>query len=375
MLTHSHSRYYDMPSIHSLNARGNVLLPVMRECLSLSDARTFAEIQNFHGECVGILKAKGIDYALLRTALTPQPTKHEAAFLFDTHLCAQSFAPGVECAEALFCALDAQTTHSILGGELFGSSDQLARKLLDPAVVSIKPSFQLPDTCFVLYVNNLSAGAIAAVDSQLQQLPCYVGYLPCTYSSTAKTFTSLNLMNYVIKHGGTVIMGHEDDRPNTQNFNLHQHDYETQGFRLRSIQSIYFGTFLSYKPERLLLDLTDDDLEIALRAMSPAVAPLAEFMVLIEDAKFEKYLQTKKLGKLQKAGLAELTKAELETAIRSKLRMNYLYNLEWVSQPTHQLSKFNILLEFPRVGGHPESIVVALEYRPVDHILRLVTIT
>ncbi|MGV2773199.1 UNVERIFIED_CONTAM: hypothetical protein O1L33_29135, partial [Pseudomonas aeruginosa] len=122
-----------MPSIHTLNARGNVLLPVMRECFSLSDARTFAEIQNFHGECVGILKAKGIDYALLRTALTPQPTKHEAAFLFDTDLCARSFAPGVECAETLFSALDAQTTHSILARishrkRCTGPSD--ARKLL-----------------------------------------------------------------------------------------------------------------------------------------------------------------------------------------------------------------------------------------------------
>jgi len=148
-----------------------------------------------------------------------------------------------------------------------------------------------------------------------------------------------------------------------------------QGFRLRSLQSIYFGTFLSYTPERLLLDVTDDDLEIALRAISPAAAPLAEFTVLIEDAKFDKYLQTTKLGKLQKAGLAELTKTELEAAIRSKLRMNYLYNLDWVSQSTHQLSKFNILLEFPRLDGHPERVVVALEYRPVDRTLRLVTIT
>ena len=364
-----------MPSIHTLNARGNVLLPVMREYFSLSDARTFAEIQSFHGECVGILQAKGIDYASLRTALTPQPTKHEVAFLFDTDRCARNFAPGVECAEALFSALDAKTTHSILGGELFGSSDTLARKLLDPAVVSTKTSFRLPNTCFVLYVNNLSEGAVAAIDSKLQQLPAYVGYLRCTYLSAAKTFTSLNLMNYVIKHGDTVIMGHEDDRPNTQDYNLHQHDYVKQGFRLRSIQLIYFGTFLSYKPERLLLDITDDDLELAVRAMSSIAAPLAEFTVFIEDAKFEKYLQTTKLGKLQKAGLAELTKAELEAAIRSKLRMNYLYNLEWVSQPTHQLTKFNILLEFPRVGGHPERVIVALEYRPVERILRLLTIT
>lgn len=46
-----------MPSIHTLNARGNVLLPVMREGFSLSDARTFAEIRKSHADCVGILKA------------------------------------------------------------------------------------------------------------------------------------------------------------------------------------------------------------------------------------------------------------------------------------------------------------------------------
>ena len=364
-----------MPSIHTLNARGNVLLPVMRECFSLSDARTFAEIQNFHGECVGILQAKGIDYASLRTALTPQPTKHEVAFLFDTDRCALHFAPGVECAEALFSALDVKTSHSILGGELFGSSDKLARKLLDPAVVSMKPRFRLPNTCFILYVNNLSESAVVGIDSRLQQHSAYVGYLPCTYLSAAKTFMSLHLMNYVIKHGNTVIIGHEDDRPNTQDYNLHLHDYVKQGFRLKSIQSMYFSTFLSYKPERLLFEVTDDDLEIAIRAMSSVAAPLTELTVFIENDKFEKYLQTTKLGKLQRAGLAELTKAELEEAIQCKLRMNYLYNLEWVSQPTHQLTKFNILLEFPRVGGHPERVVVALEYRPAESILRLITVT
>lgn len=86
------------------------------------------------------------------------------------------------------------------------------------------------------------------------------------------------------------------------------------------------------------------------------------------------YLQTAKLGKLQRAGLADLSKVELEAAIRSKLRMNYLYNLEWVETPTYQLSKFNILLEFSRAGGYPERVTVALEYRPAERVLRLITI-
>jgi hypothetical protein len=109
--------------------------------------------------------------------------------------------------------------------------------------------------------------------------------------------------------------------------------------------------------------------------MSSVIAPLTDFAVVIEDVKFQQYLQTVKLGKLQRAGLDGLTKTELQAAIRGKLRMNYLYNLEWVNAPTHQLSKFNILLEFPRAGGHPERVVVALEYRPSDLVLRLLTIT
>ena len=365
-----------MPAIHTLNARGNVLLPVMRKHFAFSDRRTFVEIQRLHRDFLDILRAKGIDYVSLRSALTPQPTKHEAAFLFDEERCVSRCVPGVECAEALFEALDAKTIHSILGGELIDSRDEIARKLLGPAVVSVQGlNFRHPSFCFVLYVNNLSESAVADINAKLQHHRAYLGYLPCTYASLAKTFTSMYLMNFVIKQGNTVIMGHEDDRPNTENSNLHMHDYVAQGFRLKSIQSMYFNTFLAYKPEHMLLTESDDDLEIAVRAMSSVVAPLADFNVLIEDAKFQQYLQTKKLGKLRKAGLADLTKAELESAIRSKLRMNYLYNLEWVEEPTHRISKFNILLEFPRSGGHPERVVVALEYRPADLVLRLLTIT
>ncbi|MCK9506197.1 MAG: hypothetical protein M0Q95_18700 [Porticoccaceae bacterium] len=68
-----------------------------------------------------------------------------------------------------------------------------------------------------------------------------------------------------------------------------------------------------------------------------------------------------------------MTKAELEEAIRKKLRKNYLYSMEWVNEPTHQLSKFNIMLEFSRRGGFPERLMVAVEYKPAGRVLRLLT--
>jgi hypothetical protein len=115
--------------------------------------------------------------------------------------------------------------------------------------VSVKGlNFRHPSFCFVLYVNNLSERAVASIDAKLRQHKAYLGYLPCTFSSLAKTFTSMYLMNFVIKQGNTIIMGHEDDRPNTEDYNLHMHDYVAQGFRLKSIQSMYFSTFLAYKP-------------------------------------------------------------------------------------------------------------------------------
>ncbi len=201
----------------------------------------------------------------------------------------------------------------------------------------------------------------------------YLGYVPCTYASLAKTFISMSLVNLAIKHKTVVILGHEDDRPNTEDYNLHLHDYTVLGLNLKSIQSSYFSTFLAYKIERMFLEKSDDDLEIALRSMSSEAAPLADFTVLIEEAKFSKYLQTKKLGKLERAGVAKLPKAELEEAIRRKLRSNYLYNMEWIDERTHQLSKFNIMLEFPRVGGFPERLLVSLEYKPAEKVLRLLT--
>ncbi|WP_122781429.1 hypothetical protein [Burkholderia pseudomallei] len=365
-----------MGSIHTLNARGNVMLPALREHYAWTDSRTFHEIQRFHSDLLEILRAKGIDYTSLRSALTPQPTKHEAAFLFDEQRCENSFVPGIECADALLTALDRKTTHSILAGELVDDRDEIARALLRrSAIVAKDLDFKHPCFCYVLYVNNLSEGNVAAIDSKLRAHKAYLGYVPCTYASLAKTFVSMHLVNLVIKQGDTVILGHEDDRPNTENYNLHLHDYTALGLRLKSLQSMYFSTFLSYKPEWMMLKESDDDLEIALRAMSKEVAPLAEFAVVIADDKFEKYLKTAKLGKLMKAGLADLTKAQLEAAIREKLRMSYLYNMEWVDEPTYQLSKFNIMLEFPRPGGYPERIVVALEYRPVERVLRLVTVS
>lgn len=362
-----------MTSIHTLNARGNILLPAMRDSFAWSDAKAFLEIQRFHQDFLAILKLKGIVYSDLRTALVPQSTKHEAAFLFDMQRC-RSIFPGADAADALFQLLPSATTHSILGGELMGEAS-LAQSLLGRTVIIAKDlNFAHPCYCYVLYVNNLSEGTIASIHKGLQEHPGYLGYLPCTYGSLAKTYVVMGLVNLAIKQKNTVILGHEDDRDNRENRNLHVHDYAALGLQIRSIQSLYFGVFLSYKPERMLLESSDDDLEIAIRAISSDIVPLHTFSVVIQDEKYE-YLIDRKLGKLRRAGLVEISKSELERAIQSKIRSNYLYNLKWRSEPDFHGSFFNVMLEFSCVGREPERVTVALEYIPSTTNLRLITFT
>lgn len=210
-----------MASICTLNARGNVMLPALREHYAWTNSHTFHEIQRFHSDLIEILRAKGIDYLSLRSALTPQPTKHEAAFLFDEQRCENTFVPGVECADALFMTLDRKTTHGILGGELIDDRDQIARALLSSSVVVAKdPNFKHPCFCYVLYVNNLSESNVAEIDSKLRAHNAYLGYVPCTYASLAKTFVSMHLVNLVIKQGDTIILGTKmiDQTPRTTTY-------------------------------------------------------------------------------------------------------------------------------------------------------------
>ncbi|MFY9810294.1 hypothetical protein [Aquabacterium sp.] len=371
-----------MSRIHTLNARGNLLFAAIREHYKWTDDRTFREIQRTHSDFLEILSEKGISYDELRNALTPQTNKHEAAFLFDEHRCNPERIPGVDAVDAVFKRLPAKTTHSILGGELVGDDhDQLARRLLkDKAVIVQDLNFKHPAFCFVVYVNNLSTEALAAVHEGLKSHSGYLGYMPCTYASLTKTFVTMHLINFGVRHKNIMILGHEDDRPNTENHNLHMHDYTALGLKIRSVQLMYFGIFLSYKPEQMLLKDSDDDLEIAVRAMSKEVAPFSDFTVVIEDKKFE-YLTTEKGGKLALAGLSHLTKAKLEVAVRDKMRSSYLYSLDWRDVPANGASAgykgsfFNIMLEFPREAGEPERVTVALEYQPTNKVLRVVTVT
>lgn len=358
--------------IFTLNARGNVMLEVMRDYFNLTNARMHREIQGMHVATCEALKSKGIAYQQLRAGLVPIADRNEAAFIFDSQ-CIDSSWYGFEVAKVTLPLHDKRSTQSVLCGDLIGDDQQLIFDILHESLVLARSfTFKHGTGLYCVYVNNLSDAALTAMHEALSKYEPYVGFIPATFASRAKTYLSTILVKSYLKHGSTIILGHEDDRPNDEDTNLIGYPFEDFGYRVVSFQSSYVDLFLCYKIERPVFPGFEVDTAMSLNAVSPSVRPIDDFTVEIEEAKLN-YLKSEKLGKLQKAGIAELDGEELAHLIRKKVAASYIYNLCYL--PEHDVIKFNVMLEIPRAdGGYPTKVLAALEYQPDKKNLRVITL-
>lgn len=357
--------------IHTLQARDNVMLEVVRGGLMLTDREVRAEIQRVRRNTEIILAKKGIAYPALKSGLVPSIDRREAGFLFDRQLI-ESGSYGTYVSRILLPLLDPRTTQSVLCGDLLRLEEDAIFKIVRKIFVPAPATGKLGRWLYCVYINNLSEAALSKLHSELGKIPSYVGYIPATFASRAKTYLSFTLVNSFLKHGTFVIMGHEEDRSDEEDVNMAGDPFEEFSYRIRSLQSTYFGLFLSYKIERAVYPEFERDTEMALRAVSDAVVPLTDCTVILEEAKHG-YLLSKKLGALQTARIADLSQQALADLIKSKVDASYIYNLQYLED--HDVSKFNVMVELPISDrGYPARLVAALEYRPKEKTLRLITL-
>ncbi len=358
--------------IFTLNARGNIMLEVMRDHFKLTTAVMHREIQGLHVATQQVLQSKGIAYAQLKSGLVPIADRNEAAFIFDSQ-CIESSWYGLEVAKATIPLFNKRSTQSVLCGDLIGDDQRFIFDILEESLILARSfSFSHGTALYCVYVNNLSDAALESFHKALCGFPAYVGFIPTTFASRAKIYLSSILVNVYLKHGTAVIMGHEGDRHDDENVNLVGYPFEEFGYRIVSLQLTYFDLFLGYKIERPVFPGFEVDTEMSLNAVSAAVLPIDGFTVELEEAKHN-YLKSEKLGKLEKAGIAEMDSDELTELIRAKVTASYIYNLAYLTE--HDVVKFNVMLEIPRPdGGYPTRILAALEYQPTQQNLRVITL-
>jgi hypothetical protein len=360
-----------MQAIHTVNSRSHVMLEILRDHFEIVESRMKNEIQRMHGELVGILIEKKIDYASLRSALTPSIDKEEAIFLFDSSEI-DSNLYGREVFDWLLPLLDPRTTQSILVGDLLGDDQRLIYEILRESMVLARSfTFKHSTLLYGVYMNNLTSAAREHIDQELVSYRSYLGYIPTTFQSRAKIYASTTMAGFLLKKGKTFIMAHEDDRSNSENVNITFYNLEQHGYKIASLQSYYFSIFLSYKIERLVFNIDTSDIEFALNSISCNVQALERFDVVLDEAKHG-YLINNKLGNLKKAGLAEADRTRIENLIKEKVSNSYIYNLEYLEE--HDVMKFNIMLEIERPKGYPARMMAALEYIPNQKLLRVITL-
>lgn len=360
--------------VHTINARGNVMLEVVRDYFRVPPERMFWEIQALRHAVEEALAIKGIKYDELKTALVPDRKRREMALVFDTLVIENSWY-GLEVFRRLIPLFSRDSNHSVLAGDYIdtGAGQELLFEAMQGAVtltrhVDYKHSSQF----YIIYINNLTDGMVRRFHEGLCGWEGYVGYADTTYSSPFKTLLSTMLVNAFIKHRKTIIQGHEDDRPNEEDVNMSSHPFEEHGYTCRSVQSQLGGTLLSYKIERPVFPGFESDTEFSLNAISPNPQPLDGFAIEVEEAKLE-YVKTAKAGSLTGAGLQQASASELSALIRSKISASYIYNMAFDEQ--HDVAKFNVIIELPRqeAGGHIR-LLASMEYKPEKKQLRLITL-
>lgn len=347
------------------------MLEVLRDHYGIVGARMKREIHKMHAQLVEILAAKQIDYNQLRAALVPGMDRQEALFIFDSRETSSGLY-GRDVFNQLLPLLDPRTTQSILVGDLLGDDQRLIAEILgESMILSRSFTFRHATLLYGVYINNLTDAALARIHNGLDTYQAYLGYIPTTFASRAKIYVSTSMAGFLLKKGKTLIMAHEDDRPNTENINITMYKLEQFGYKVSSLQSDYFSIFLTYKIERPIFKGDETDTQISLNAISEQVLPLQDFTVLLDEAKHG-YLINEKLGKLNQAGLATTDRAQIEAVIQAKMSASYIYNLKYLEE--YGVMTFNIMLEIGRSDGHPTRLTAALEYKPEQKILRVVTL-
>jgi hypothetical protein len=361
--------------IYTLDARDNIILDALSGLLRPDTKQLRDDITGAHQELIRILAIKGVEYESLRWALSPHERKLECAFFFEVEEL-EKISMGNYAALAgshVLPLLNPDSTCSILTGQLWHPDNEKGLALLD-RYLQTRRSVDLTDVhqLFCIYLNNLTPSALERINTGLSGFVPYVGHVSTTTSSPMKDWLSVVLVPAYVKAKRRMVAAHEGDVPNEENRNLPSWPLEKQRYDCLSLQDIYYNLFLSYKIERAPDPVREQDSMYGLIAISDLPLSLNGLGVLVEEPKL-KYLQENKHGSLETSGISKLGVHELQALISSKMKNNYIYNLRFNGGAG--VSLFNIIIEVTNPArADAVRLMVGLEYRPSDRLLRLTTL-
>lgn len=359
-------------TIFTLESRENFYLEVMKENFKLSDKQMYDAIQQAFNHFIENLHSKKrIDYKALRNVLTPNINKKEIALVFDSSKI-KSVWYGYEVFDKVIPIFDKKTKHSILSGDLIINQNfYYWKEIFFEELISEKNTdFLNINDCYIVYINNLSNTLFNKFHDQLSSYEPYIGFIDTTSQTNLKTILSFILCKVAIVDEKEIILPYEDEDWETD-INTQGLPFDKNNFSIKSVPSLYYDLFLSYKIEREDIKGYSLDTQIALNAITPIVKDLEKLNIEIEDSKFD-YLKTAKEGKLKKAQLENYSIKDFEKLIKEKIKDNYIYEMSELRE--FNVIKFNVIIEL-EVLYSKENVKcqVTLHYQPEENKLKLIT--
>jgi len=230
--------------IHTLDARGNVMLPVLKHEFNLTDSQCYEQINGIFELMCESLGKKGIEYKKLKSALVPaHGDRYEVAFIFDSTKVDSDWY-GYTVFEALIPSLNKESTYSILVGDIIANGmDQhdIKRLLFEKMIKYNESCYQHSSQYYVVYINNLTKHQTLSIAEGLKRKPFFIGHIDMTFDSILKTIFAYCLVEHAIKHKNIILQAHESDRDENEDINISSYPYEQNGFIIKSNQLVHRG--------------------------------------------------------------------------------------------------------------------------------------
>lgn len=354
-------------TIYTVNSRDNIIFDLLKQ-MGSNDLEIYNSIISSFQQTKEVLKKKDINYSSLKNALVPNDNKNEICLFFDSQKTANSGIYGVEIMNKFLPFLKLIDTCSVFHGDyvFWGEHGEENIKELENKINYVNQTELRKTRIFCIYINNLNNNFLEKINKSLSEYSAYVGYADVTCRSKFKWLLSFMLGSF-IKHKEFIIMGHEDDRDNDENVNMSIYPLEENGFKIRSIQSILFDIFLSYKIERPVFLGFKIDEEISLLVLCGISDSLENYNFVIKDEKF-KYFKDQHGDSFKNAHIDSLDINELVLLIKDNINKNYIFNFKHARDGA---KCFATIIEILREKKNNYRLTVAMKINTDDKVIEV----
>ena len=355
---------------YSIDTRDLMTWEVIYNAFNMTGPEIKKEINDLYDEMLIKLTEAGLEYSDFKKVLLPNRNTTECCFIFDSEKTNDSGSYGYEILNKMLSSILEQEKISVFIGDIIYTKPK--------GVIQIQNELNnnFPDIdfsqdnrlnkYFVVYLNNLTANKMNQIKDKMSNYQAFIGAIDMSTSSFLKDVLSVCIGQEFVKIGKKIITSAPDD--DFEHAAGYLHCTLPNGYEIIPINEDIYSTFLCYKIARSFNSNDILDQQFGLSSVCSNYIDLSGFTIEIEDEKLKNYLQTKKAGTLQQAGLTSLSNESLIKQIEDAINTNTLYDIRLRS---NGVILFFTQIEF--VTTRKVRYILSLEVKILEKKLRIVT--